>query len=67
MAELPTHNILSAGRRFLRLKVEQRHEIDRDEFRVVLEGDAATKVLLDWQNSREAAIAAYDAERAIYR
>jgi len=67
MAELPTHSIFSSGRHFLRIKVEQRMDVGREQYRAVLEGDAATKVLLDWQNSRTAALEAFNAERAHYR
>lgn len=67
MAELPPHSILNTGRHFLRIKIEKRHEIDRDEYRAVLEGDAATKELCDWTASLPEAKAAFDAERARYR
>lgn len=67
MAELPFHSILNTGRHFLRIKVEQRTDVDRAQYRAVLEGDATVKELCEWTNSLPDATAAFDAERARYR
>ncbi len=67
MPELPTHTILDNGRRYLRLRVQQR-TVDGDlQYRAILEGDAAAKELSDWTTNVDEARAAFDAERARYR
>ena len=64
---LPVYEIMAKDRFFLRLKVVKHPDAHPPAYRLVLEGDAATKVLSEWSVNRKDAIDAFDAERARYR